>query len=99
MQLTFTFRAEVWLYGGDAAWHFITLPKKVAAEIKDLGFEKRRGFGAVKVGVTIEDENWTTSIFPASKLGSYILPVKKEIRKKLDIENGDKVEVTLTVRR
>ena len=36
-------------------------------------------------------------IFPDSKRGTYVLPVKKEIRGKAGLAIGDRVEVELTV--
>ena len=38
-----------------------------------------------------------TSIFPDSKQGSYVLPVKKAVRTAEGIEDGDDVEVALDV--
>ena len=40
---------------------------------------------------------WRTSIFPDSKSGTYVLPVKKEIRRKAGVGEGDRVEIDLSV--
>jgi Domain of unknown function (DUF1905) len=55
------------------------------------------GFGSIRVEVTIEESTWRTSVFPESATGSYLLPVKKQIRKAAEIEDGDEVNVALTV--
>ncbi len=34
MDLTFTFKTQLWLYSGKGAWHFVTLLEAAAAEIK-----------------------------------------------------------------
>ncbi|MEU3627219.1 DUF1905 domain-containing protein [Amycolatopsis coloradensis] len=55
----------------------------------------RRGFGAVRVGVGIGGSEWKTSIFPDSQRGSYVLPVKKAVRKAEGLEEGDVAKVTI----
>ncbi|MBI4885367.1 MAG: DUF1905 domain-containing protein [Actinobacteria bacterium] len=78
---TFEFTAPLWLYGGKATWHFLTLPFDVTDEIDELTSEATRGFGSVRVQVTIGATTWTTSIFPDAKRESFILPVKAAVRK------------------
>ena len=57
--------------------------------------EKRRGWGAVRVMVTMGSTKWETSIFPDSRTNSYILPLKADVRKKEGISAGDDVKVKL----
>ncbi|CAB4654782.1 unannotated protein [freshwater metagenome] len=47
--------------------------------------------------MTIGESNWATSLFRESKSGSYILPLKKEIRSKEKITEGDLVSVCFTL--
>ena len=54
---------------------------------------KRRGWGAIKVRVTIGKTTWETSIFPDGNPVKYFLPVKKEVRTKEHLEAGKSVEV------
>ena len=91
------FEAELWLWDGDAAWHFITVPPDLSDDIEEQAGE-RRGFGSVPVEVTIGSSTWTTSLFPDSKRGAYLLPVKKQVRTREGIEAGDVVTVGLVVR-
>jgi hypothetical protein len=51
----------------------------------------------VPVKATIGKTSWRTSIFPDSKSGSYVLPVKAGVRKKEKLEEGDTVALTLEV--
>lgn len=95
MEPTFTFKELVWLWQGKAAWHFISLPLDLSAEIKSFVTHKR-GFGSIPVKVTIGQTSWKTSIFP-SKKGNYDLPLKAAIRKKEKINAGDKVQVSITL--
>ncbi len=96
--MRFEFDAEVWLHTGEAAWHFATLPTEVSDEIDDLTVGRQRGFGSVPVRVTTGATTWTTSIFPDTKRGSFILPVKKPVRVAEGIEAGDTVQLALEVR-
>ena len=91
------FDAELWLWDGDAAWHFITVPPDLSDDIEEQAGE-RRGFGSVPVEVTIGSSTWTTSLFPDTKRGAYLLPVKKQVRTREGIEAGDVVTVGLVVR-
>ena len=42
----------------------------------------RRGFGSVRVEVTLEGVTWRTSVFPSKETGGYFLPVKMEVLRK-----------------
>jgi hypothetical protein len=90
------FDAELWLYDGDAAWHFVTLPPDVADEI-EANATSRAGFGSVPVRVTIGATTWSTSLFPDSKAQSYVLPVKKDVRRREGLTAGDPVTVHLSL--
>jgi hypothetical protein len=92
----FEFASELWLYPGEGAWYFLTLPNDVADEIDDLVGE-RAGFGSIPVEVTIGASTWKTSLFPDKKSASFVLPVKKAIRVKEGLEEHAAVEVHLRV--
>lgn len=89
------FRSELWLHSGEAAWHFVTLPIEVAEEVQDASDGARRGFGSVKVRATIGGTTWSTSLFPDSASGSFVLPVKRAVRRAEDLTDGDEVDVTV----
>lgn len=92
---TFEFTAPVWRTPGPAGWHFLTLPQDVSDEIADLAAGSARGFGAVRVEVQVGGTRWQTSVFPDTKAGAYILPVKQAVRRAEDITAGDDVSVSL----
>ena len=94
-QLPYRFWAELWLHQGDAAWHFLTVPAEVSDDIEARTADQHRGFGSVRVRVTVGATTWQTSVFPDSKRGAYILPVKKDVRRSEEIAAGDTVEVSL----
>jgi hypothetical protein len=90
---------KIWLYPGEsAAWHFVTLPKKEGVQIKEMYAPLRRGFGSLPVSVTIGKTTWDTSIFPDSRSGSYLLPLKAAVRKKEELLVDDSITFTLTIR-
>ena len=99
MQRTsYTMKEKVWLYPGDmAAWHFVTLTKRVGKEVKETKRMLARGFGSLPVQVEIGKTTWKTSIFPDKYSGSYLLPLKAKVRKDEDIEAGDTVTFTVTL--
>jgi hypothetical protein len=100
IDLSFTFTETVWKTNAPNTWYFVTLPKDKSEEIKfftDHLYGKRRGWGSVRVRVTIGDSVWETSIFPDSKVGAYLLPVKTSVRKIEKITSGDSVTVKLKI--
>jgi hypothetical protein len=94
----FSVKAEVWIYPGMAGWHFVTLPKKQGSEIKERFGKAARGWGSLPVKVTVGKTSWKTSIFPDKRSGSYLLPLKAEVRKKERIKAGDILSFTLYLR-
>jgi hypothetical protein len=84
----FTFRSKVWLYPGKAGWHFMTIPIKLSQSIRTHFGHDARGWGSLPVQVTIGPASWQTSIFPETKLGTYLLPLKAAERKKAAIKAG-----------
>lgn len=101
--LTFNIHCKLWTYvpknkDDKGSWVFVTLPKKTSREVLEkVSHRPRRGFGAVKVVVTIGNTRWGTSMFPDTSQGAYILPIKKEVRKKENISDGDSINITLEI--
>jgi hypothetical protein len=85
--MRYEFSSEVWLYQGQGAWHFVTLPA-------DLGDSLRRmrgaakGFGSIRVTASVGETRWRTSLFPDSRSGSFLLPLKAEVRRREDLQAG-----------
>ncbi len=94
---TFEFAAPLWQYPGADGWHFISLPPEISADITDLTTGSRRGFGSVRVAVTVGATSWRTSVFPDSKTRTYLLPVKKAVRAAEHLEAGDEVRAQLEI--
>lgn len=88
------FEAPLWRWEGEAAWYFISLPPDVSDEIEDR-FGGGPGFGAVKVTVQVGASTWSTSLFPSTQHETYLLPVKKQVRVREQLDEGDPVQVHL----
>jgi hypothetical protein len=91
------FAAPLWRYPGAGGWHFVSLPPEISADITDLTAGTRRGFGSVRVAVTVGATSWRTSLFPDSKTGAYLLPVKKAVRVAERPDVGDRVRAVLQI--
>ena len=94
---SYEFEAPLWLWQARRtdAWTFVSLPTDVADEVLDLVGDRARGFGSVRVEVTVGATVWRTSIFPSSD--TYVLPVKKAVRRAESLEVGDPVRVRLAL--
>lgn len=91
-------RSKVFLWGASvAAWHFIGVPQKESEDIKRFS-GVAKGWGSLPVSVTIGKTRWETSIFPDKKSGTYLLPLKAEVRKKESLFHGDEVSFVLRLR-
>ena len=91
----FEFEASLWRWRSNAAWHFVTLPHDVADDLEELSALARRGFGSVRVEVTVGSTTWKTSVFPDAKAASYVLPVKRAVRDAESLVEGSMLAVCL----
>lgn len=95
---THTFSAALWLWDfeGGTSWVFATLPERASDAIANVPRAPKPGFGSIRVDVILGGSRWSTSIFPDSKVGRYILPIKKAVRKAEGVDVDDTVEITVT---
>ena len=94
----FKFRSKLIPYPGMGGWRFLYLPKKESAQIKEKFGKYAKGWGSLPITTTIGKTSWNSSIFPDSKEGCYLLPLKAAVRKKEDIFDDDTVTFTLKLR-
>ncbi len=95
--MTYKFRSKVWVWPGQGGWHFVSLPNKLAVEIKTGFNAMTRGWGSLPVKVEVGTSQWQTSIFPDSKTGTYVLPLKADVRKKEKIKEGSNIKLTINI--
>lgn len=93
----FTFTATVWEHAGPTSWYFLSLPEPATDDIDARFGHRAAGFGSIRVAVAIGATRWTTSIFPDTKRGTYVLPVKKAVRVAEGLTDGTDARVELEV--
>jgi hypothetical protein len=89
------FEGEIWYWRGPAPWYFVTVPAKQFVELKAISGFVTYGWGMIPATVRIGKTEWTTSLFP--KDGSYIVPIKANVRRAENLEEGDTVTLRLKV--
>lgn len=96
----YEFEAALWLWGArqSDSWTFVSLPTDVADEVLDVAAPAARGFGSVRVEVEVGSTTWHTSLFPSRSEGTYILPVKKAVRRAEGLTPGDVLTVRIRLR-
>mgnify|MGYP000871801341 CR=1 FL=1 len=96
--MRYEFDAVLWQWQARTdSWTFVSLPAAVADEVLDLAGPVTRGFGSVRVEVTVGRTTWRTSIFPDSKAGTYVLPIKKAVRRAEGLEADGTVRLAVTL--
>ncbi len=97
--MTYEFDAAIWVWEArrTETWTFVTLPAEASDEIADVADRYARGFGSLRVDVTIGGTTWRTSIFPDGGRGGYVLPVKKAVRRAEGLDIGDTARVRVTL--
>jgi hypothetical protein len=91
--VNFSFSAERWEWRGPAPFYFLSLPVELADEIKTAASLLSYGWGMIPVVATIQGRDFKTSMF--SKNGTYVLPIKNEVRLPLKLAVDDVIEVSL----
>ena len=89
------FKSSVIVYPGMSGWRFLFIPKHKSREIKEKFGKSAKGWGSLPVFATIGKTTWKTSIFPDKKSGTYLLPLKAQVRKKENIYDDDNVSFVI----
>ena len=90
--LTLEFTAPLWRWEARRElWTFVSLPQEVRDEVREIGGDVPRGWGAVRVLARIGTAQWRTSVFPQDRTWPYVLPVKRSVREANCLEPGDPV--------
>lgn len=82
IRIEYRFKATLWQYAGPAGWHFVSLPQKLSKEIRRSLRQEEAGWGRLPVTAKTGTSEWKTAIWFDTKLNTYLLPLKAEIRKK-----------------
>ena len=89
------FNGKIFIWKGPAPWFFVTVPEKQSQDIKAISGFVTYGWGVIPVHVRIGKTEWTTSLFP--KDGRYLVPIKANVRKAENLEEGDNVTIQLEI--
>ena len=95
--IKYVFTSEVWKYKAPAGWHFISLPVNLATEIRENLKWQEEGWGRLKAVAKVGNSEWETAIWFDTKLNTYVLPLKADIRTIENIEDGDRKKVIVWV--
>ncbi len=97
MSPRYQFTAKLWRHDGNGAWHFVTVPVELSAQVRTMAGTMMNAFGTLRVTATIGAASWKTSLFFDTKRKAFLLPVKAEVRRKARVCHGDSAEVTIKI--
>lgn len=88
---------EVWEWRGPAPFHFVSLSKRQADDIREVAASVTYGWGMIPVRCTLGRTEFVTSLWP--KNGTYVIPLKDAVRVAEQIELGAVITVEVEVSR
>lgn len=97
MKIKYDFSAKIWQHQSQGGWYFASLPVKLAKEIREVVKWQEEGWGRLKVTAKIGKSEWETAIWFDTKMNTYLLPVKAEIRKKENLETDKNTDVIILI--
>lgn len=92
-------RGKVFLWGHDvqSPWHFVSVPRGDTGRLnKDFG-KQARGWRSLPVEVRVGRTVWKTSVFYDSRSKTYILPLKKAVKRAEKILVGDNIKFSIKI--
>lgn len=96
-RIRFKFTAKPWQYSGPSGWIFVSLPADLARELRNLLKSEEAGWGRLKATAKIGNSEWKTAIWFDTKMNTYLLPLKAEIRKKENLGVAKEIETVLWI--
>ncbi len=97
MNLQFKFSSKLWQVSSKGGWFFVSLPIEISDEIRTNFKKFEEGWGRLKAKAEVENEQWETAIWYDSKISTYLLPVKLEIRKKYNLVSEQIIQIIIYV--
>ena len=91
-QSDFELNGEVEIFPGKGGWHFVRVPQEYTDLTKDLADR-----GLVAITATCGGTSWDTSLLPYGD-GSTFIALPAKVRKSEEINLGDSVELSFTLR-
>ncbi len=88
----YTVHAKVWKWEGDMAWYFINLDTSLSEKIRES-----RGKGMIKIQAQIGKSSWNTSLLYHTEARTYLIAIKKLIRRKEQLIEGSEVKMNFAL--
>jgi len=96
-RIRYSFSDKIWRHNSNGGWFFISLPKKISKEIRENLSWQEEGWGRMKAYASIKEYEWSTAIWFDKKQDTYLLPLKADIRKKVNLKINDIISVTISI--
>lgn len=97
-KIKYQFASSIWQYSPPkGGWYFVSLPKEISKEIRNNFKWQEEGWGRLKVAAKINNTEWETAIWFDTKLKTYLLPLKTEIRRKEKLEVDNNVTIMIWI--
>lgn len=90
-EISYSFSAKLW----HSEWYFVSLPEDTSNEIRAFFKSFEEGWGRLKVTAKVGNTEWKTAIWFDTKSGTYLLPIKADIRKKEKLQIDQSLDITL----
>jgi hypothetical protein len=87
------FSGELWYWKGPAPHYFVPIPEEQSRAIHAIAPLVTYGWGVIPVRARVGGTAWTTSLIP--KDGRYLVPIRANVRKAEQLEEGAAVTVQL----
>jgi hypothetical protein len=94
-KIKYHFLEKVWQHASPGGWYFVSLPESISREIREALKQEEEGWGRLKTTAEIGASQWKTAIWFDTRMNTYLLPIKADIRRKEEIDSGKLAEITL----
>ena len=91
--MVIAFRSKIIFWHGPSPFIFAQTPIKESELIRKIARDISYGWGCIPVYVKIAKTEWKTSLIP--KEGKYLVPIKKIIQEKENVEVGKIINIEL----
>ena len=96
-KINYNFSAKLWKSGEQGGWYFISLPNDISKEIRENLKWQEEGWGRMKATAKVENLEWDTAIWFDKKKDTYLLPIKADIRKKVNLKLNQVLIVNISI--
>ena len=96
-KIKYEFSTKMWKHNSPGGWYFVSLPKTISEEIRENLKWQEEGWGRMKAAAEIGEHLWETAIWFDTKMSTYILPIKAEIRNKSDLKINTKFKMSIWI--